>query len=155
MVAAMRRLGVDTVVDVDVAADFTIMEEGTEFIHRVQTGGPLPLITSCSPGWVKYCEHYYPEFIPNLSSCKSPQGMYGALMKSYYAEKNGIDPKNLFVVGVMPCIAKKFERTREGYSVDGLCDIDAAISTRELARMIKKAGIRFTALPEDVYKRQL
>ncbi len=149
MVAAMRRLGVDAVMDVDVAADITIMEEGTEFINRVQNNGTLPLITSCSPGWIKFCEHYYPEFIPNLSSCKSPQGMYGALMKSYYAEKQGIDPKNIFVVGVMPCTAKKFERTREGYSVDGLPDIDAAITTRELAKMIRNAGINFTALPDE------
>ncbi|MBS5736784.1 MAG: [FeFe] hydrogenase, group A [Clostridiales bacterium] len=151
MVAAMRRLGFDAVVDVDVAADFTIIEEGTEFINRIKNNGPLPLITSCSPGWVKYCEHYYPEFIPNLSSCKSPQGMYGALMKSYYAEKKGIDPKDIFVASVMPCTAKKFERTREGYSVDGLCDIDAALTTRELAKMIKRAGINFNALPDEEF----
>ncbi len=151
MVAAMRRLGFDAVVDVDVAADVTIIEEGTEFINRVQNGGVLPLITSCSPGWVKYCEHYFPEFIPNLSSCKSPQGMYGALMKSYYAEKKGIDPKDIFVVSVMPCTAKKFERTREGYSVDGLCDIDAALTTRELAKMIKRAGLNFNALPDEEF----
>ena len=147
----MRRLGFDAVVDVDVAADVTIIEEGTEFINRVQNGGVLPLITSCSPGWVKYCEHYFPEFIPNLSSCKSPQGMYGALMKSYYAEKKGIDPKDIFVVSVMPCTAKKFERTREGYSVDGLCDIDAALTTRELAKMIKRAGLNFNALPDEEF----
>lgn len=151
MVAAMRRLGFDAVVDVDVAADFTIIEEGTEFINRVQDNGVLPLITSCSPGWIKYCEHYYPEFIPNLSSCKSPQGMYGALMKSYYAEKKGIDPKDIFVVSVMPCTAKKFERTREGYSVDGLADIDAALTTRELAKMIKRAGINFNMLPDEEF----
>ena len=151
MIAAMRRLGFDAVVDVDVAADVTIIEEGTEFINRVQNGGVLPLITSCSPGWVKYCEHYFPEFIPNLSSCKSPQGMYGALMKSYYAEKKGIDPKDIFVVSVMPCTAKKFERTREGYSVDGLCDIDAALTTRELAKMIKRAGLNFNALPDEEF----
>ena len=141
MVAAMHRLGFDAVVDVDVAADFTIMEEGTEFIKRLGGEGPLPLITSCSPGWVKYCEHYFPEFIPNLSSAKSPQGMYGALMKSYYAEKMGIDPKNICVVSVMPCTAKKFERTREQNRVDGLDDIDISITTRELSRMIKMAGI--------------
>lgn len=151
MVSAIRRLGADAVMDVDVAADITIMEEGTEFINRVKNNGTLPLITSCSPGWIKFCEHYYPEFIPNLSTCKSPQGMYGALMKSYYAEKQGIDPKNIFVVGVMPCTAKKFERTREGYSVDGLADIDAAITTRELAKMIKNAGINFTALPDEEF----
>ena len=151
MVAALRSLGFDSVVDVDVAADITIMEEGTEFINRVKGGGVLPLITSCSPGWVKYCEHYYPEFIPNLSSCKSPQGMYGALMKSYYAEKMNLDPKDLFVVSIMPCTAKKFERTREGYRVDGLADIDAALTTRELARMIKKAGLVWSMLPEEEF----
>ena len=151
MVAAMHRLGFDAVVDVDVAADFTIMEEGTEFIKRLGGEGPLPLITSCSPGWVKYCEHYFPEFIPNLSSAKSPQGMYGALMKSYYAEKMGIDPKNICVVSVMPCTAKKFERTREQNRVDGLDDIDISITTRELSRMIKMAGISFTALPDEEF----
>ncbi len=151
MVAAMHRLGFNSVVDVDVAADITIMEEGTEFIHRLNGDGPLPLITSCSPGWVKYCEHYYPEFIPNLSSAKSPQGMYGALMKSYYAEKMGIDPKDIFVVSVMPCTAKKFERAREMNKVDGLDDIDVSITTRELAKMIKKAGLRFEALPDEEF----
>ncbi len=151
MVAAMHRLGFDAVVDVDVAADFTIMEEGTEFIKRLGGEGPLPLITSCSPGWVKYCEHYFPEFIPNLSSAKSPQGMYGALMKSYYAEKMGIDPKKICVVSVMPCTAKKFERTREQNLVDGLEDIDISITTRELSRMIKIAGINFTALPDEEF----
>ncbi len=151
MVAAMHRLGFNSVVDVDVAADITIMEEGTEFIHRLNGEGPLPLITSCSPGWVKYCEHYYPEFIPNLSSAKSPQGMYGALMKSYYAEKMGIDPKDIYVVSVMPCTAKKFERAREMNKVDGLDDIDVSITTRELAKMIKKAGLRFEALPDEEF----
>ena len=151
MVAAMHRLGFNSVVDVDVAADITIMEEGTEFIHRLNGEGPLPLITSCSPGWVKYCEHYYPEFIPNLSSAKSPQGMYGALMKSYYAEKMGIDPKDIYVVSVMPCTAKKFERAREMNKVDGLDDIDVSITTRELAKMIKMAGLRFTDLPDEEF----
>ena len=127
------------------------MEEGTEFIHRLNGEGPLPLITSCSPGWVKYCEHYYSEFIPNLSSAKSPQGMYGALMKSYYAEKMGIDPKDIYVVSVMPCTAKKFERAREMNKVDGLDDIDVSITTRELAKMIKKAGLRFEALPDEEF----
>ncbi len=151
MVAAMHRLGFDAVVDVDVAADFTIMEEGTEFIKRLGGEGPLPLITSCSPGWVKYCEHYFPEFIPNLSSAKSPQGMYGALMKSYYAEKMGVAPSKICVVSVMPCTAKKFERTREQNIVDGLEDIDISITTRELSRMIKLAGIDFTALPDEEF----
>ncbi len=151
MVSALHRLGFNSVVDVDVAADITIMEEGTEFIKRLNGDGPLPLITSCSPGWVKYCEHYFPEFIPNLSSAKSPQGMYGALMKSYYAEKMGIDPQNITVVSVMPCTAKKFERTREQNNVDGLDDIDISITTRELARMIKIAGLDFTALPDEEF----
>ncbi len=151
MVSALHRLGFDSVVDVDVAADITIMEEGTEFIKRLNGDGPLPLITSCSPGWVKYCEHYFPEFIPNLSSAKSPQGMYGALMKSYYAEKTGIDPKNITVVSVMPCTAKKFERTREQNRVDDLDDIDISITTRELARMIKIAGLDFKALPDEEF----
>ena len=151
MVAALHRLGFNSVADVDVAADITIMEEGTEFIHRLNGDGPLPLITSCSPGWVKYCEHYYPEFIHNLSSAKSPQNMYGALMKSYYAEKMGIDPKDIFVVSVMPCTAKKFERTREMNKVDGLDDIDVSITTRELAKMIKMAGLRFTDLPDEEF----
>lgn len=151
MVAAMHRLGFNSVVDVDVAADITIMEEGTEFIERLNGKGPLPLITSCSPGWIKYCEHYFPEFIPNLSSAKSPQGMYGALMKSYYAEKMGIDPKTITVVSVMPCTAKKFERTREQNKVDGLDDIDVSITSRELARMIKMAGIDFKSLPDEEF----
>jgi NADP-reducing hydrogenase subunit HndD len=151
LVSSLRRLGFDAVVDVDVAADVTIIEEGTEFINRVQKGGALPLITSCSPGWVKYCEHYYPEFIPNLSSCKSPQGMYGALMKSYYAEKMGWDPKDVFVVSIMPCTAKKFERTRTGSKVDGLNDIDAALTTRELAKMIRKVGIIWEKLPDEEF----
>ncbi len=151
LVSALRRLGFDSVVDVDVAADVTIIEEGTEFMNRVANNGALPLITSCSPGWVKYCEHYYPEFLPNLSSCKSPQGMYGALMKSYYAEKMGWDPKDVFVVSIMPCTAKKFERTREGYKVDGLNDIDAALTTRELAKMVRKAGIIWEKLPDEEF----
>lgn len=151
MVAAMRRLGFDAVVDVDVAADVTIMEEGTEFINRLKENGPFPLITSCSPGWVKYCEHYFPEFIPNLSSAKSPQGMYGAMMKSYYAEKNGVDPANMVVVSVMPCTAKKFERTREQNKVDGMDDIDISITTRELAKLIKMAGLNFTELPDEEF----
>ena len=105
MVSALRRLGFDKVFDVDTAADFTIIEEGTEFIHRLTEGGTLPLITSCSPGWIRFCEQHYPEFVPNLSSCKSPQQMFGALVKSYYAEKAGIDPKDIYVVSIMPCTA--------------------------------------------------
>ncbi|MBE6948332.1 MAG: 4Fe-4S dicluster domain-containing protein [Ruminococcaceae bacterium] len=145
MIAALRRLGFDKVFDVDTAADVTIMEEGTELLDRLQNGGKLPLITSCSPGWVKYCETYYPEFIENLSSCKSPQQMFGALVKSYYAEKAGIDPKDIFVVSIMPCTAKKFEINREVMAND----VDVSLTTRELAKMIKRAGIEFTQLPDE------
>ncbi|MEG0340398.1 MAG: [Fe-Fe] hydrogenase large subunit C-terminal domain-containing protein, partial [Oscillospiraceae bacterium] len=138
MVAALRRLGFDKVFDTDTAADFTIMEEATEFVHRVKNNGVMPMITSCSPGWVKYCETYYPEFIPNLSSCKSPQGMFGALSKTYYAEKMGIDPHDIVCVSVMPCTAKKFEITRDDMSAagDGIKDVDISITTRELARLV-------------------
>ena len=149
MVAALRRLGFDRVFDTDFSADLTIMEEANEFIERVQTGGKLPLITSCSPGWVKFCEHYYEDFIDNLSSCKSPQQMFGAIAKTYYAEKEGIDPKDIFVVSVMPCTAKKFERGRDDQSAAGVPDIDAVLTTRELARMIKRAGLMFDLLPEE------
>ncbi|MBR5718855.1 MAG: [Clostridia bacterium] len=149
LIAALRRLGFDRVFDVDNAADVTIMEEGTEFIHRVQNGGKLPLITSCSPGWVKFCETYYPEFIENLSSCRSPQGMFGALVKTYYAEKAGIDPKDIVVVSIMPCTAKKFEAARDELSTNGLRTIDVSLTTRELGKMIKEAGIKFTELPDE------
>lgn len=149
MIAALRRLGFDKVFDVDTAADFTIMEEGTELLHRMKEGGVLPLITSCSPGWVKFCEHYYPEFIPNLSSCKSPQQMFGALIKTYYAEKEGLDPKDIVVVGVMPCTAKKFEIGREHENAAGVPDVDISITTRELAAMIRRAGLIFEDLPDE------
>lgn len=151
MVAALRRLGFDRVFDVDTAADVTIMEEGTEFLERLKNGGKLPLITSCSPGWIKFCEHYYPEFIDNLSSCKSPQQMYGALMKTYYADKEGLDPKDIFVVSIMPCTAKKFEIGRENQSASGYPDIDVSLTTRELAAMIKRAGLMFTELPDEEF----
>ena len=151
MAAAMRRLGFDKVFDTDFAADLTIMEEGTELLQRIQNGGKLPMITSCSPGWIKFCEHNFPEMLDNLSSCKSPHEMYGAVIKSYYAEKAGIDPKNIFVVSVMPCTAKKFEAQREELSVNGLQDVDSVLTTRELAKMIKQAGIRFTELPDEVF----
>ena len=151
MVAALRRLGFDKVFDTNVAADFTIMEESTELIDRVVNGGKLPLITSCSPGWIKYCEYHYPEFIENLSSCKSPQNMFGALAKSWYAEKIGVDPKDMFVVSVMPCTAKKFEVKRPELSVNGVPDVDVSITTRELARMIKRAGLKFTSLPDEKF----
>jgi len=151
MVAALRRLGFDMVFDTNFSADLTIMEEATEFIDRVQNGGKLPLITSCSPGWVKFCEHYYEDFVDNLSTCKSPQQMFGAIVKSYYAEKNNLDPKDIFVVSVMPCTAKKFEQSREDESGAGVPDIDEVITTRELARMIKKAGLMFNQLPDEEY----
>ena len=149
MAAALRRLGFDKVFDTDFGADLTIMEEGTELINRIQNGGALPMITSCSPGWIKFCEHYYPEFIPNLSTCKSPHQMTGALIKSYYAEKAGIDPKDIVTVSVMPCTAKKFEAKRPEMSNNGLMDVDHVITTRELAKMIKAAGIDFVNLPDE------
>lgn len=152
MVSAIRALGVDKVFDTNFAADLTIMEEATEFLSRYTKKENLPLITSCSPGWIKYCEHYYPEMIPHLSSCKSPQGMFGSVAKTYYAQKEGIDPEKIFVVSVMPCTAKKFEAERtEHTAVEGLADIDAVITVRELARMIKKAGIMFNMLPNGEF----
>lgn len=151
MVAALRRLGFDGVFDTDFAADMTIMEEAHEFLERVKNGGTLPLITSCSPGWVKYCETFHPDFIPNLSSCKSPQQMFGALSKTYYAEKMGLDPRNVYCVSVMPCTAKKFEIGRPDQSAagDGIPDVDVSITTRELARMIHRSGLRFLDLPDE------
>ena len=151
MATALHLLGFDKVFDTNFGADLTIMEEGTEFIDRVKNGGVLPMITSCSPGWVKFCEHYYPDLIPHLSTCKSPQQMQGAMIKSYYAEKAGIDPKDIVVVSVMPCVAKKFEITRDDQGRDGMQDNDISISTRELAKMIKTAGIQFTDLPDGEF----
>jgi len=151
MVTALKMLGFDKVFDTDFAADVTIMEEGTEFINRVKNGGKLPLITSCSPGWVKFCEHNFPDFIDNLSSAKSPHEMFGAIIKSYYAEKTGIDPKDIFVVSVMPCTAKKFEAQRDELSNNGYQDVDAVITTRELAKMIKTAGLEFISLKDSVF----
>ncbi len=148
MTTALRLLGFDKVFDTNTGADFTIMEEGTEFINRFTNGGTLPMITSCSPGWVRYMELNYPELIGNLSTCKSPHQMFGALIKSYYAEKMEIDPSKIYVVSVMPCIAKKFERTRDGMQGAGFDDVDAVITTRELARMIKQAHIEFTGLED-------
>ena len=150
MVAALRRLGFDKVFDTDFAADLTIMEEAHEFLDRVQNGGVLPMITSCSPGWIRFCEAYFPEFIPNLSSCKSPQQMNGAITKTYWAKKMGIDPKNIVSVSVMPCTAKKFEIGREDQSAAGVPDLDISITTRELVKMINRAGIRFRDLPDEV-----
>lgn len=148
MVAALRRLGFRKVFDTDTGADLTIMEEGTELINRIKNGGKLPLITSCSPGWIKFCEHNYPDFLDNLSTCKSPHEMFGAILKSYYAEKMGIDPAKIFVVSIMPCTAKKFEAKRPELSSTGYPDVDVVLTTRELARMIREAGIDFTELPE-------
>ena len=153
MVAALRRLGFDRVFDTDFAADLTIIEEANELIDRISNGGVLPMITSCSPGWIKYCEHYFPDQLDHLSSCKSPQQMFGAVMKTYYAEKMGIDPKNMVVVGVMPCTAKKFETKRGGEAASGYPDVDIAITTRELARMIDSAGIYFRHLPDEEFDR--
>ena len=151
MITALKRLGFDRVFDTNTGADFTIMEEATEFIHRLNGEGPLPLITSCSPGWIKYIEMNYPENLPYVSSCKSPQGMFAAIIKSYFAEKENIDPKKIFNVAVMPCIAKKFEKTREELSRDGMQDVDAVITTRELARMIKQSNIDFTTLEDSEF----
>lgn len=149
MVAALRRLGFNKVFDTDFAADLTIMEEATELLGRIKEGGTLPMITSCSPGWIKYCETYYPDFIPNLSSCKSPHEMLGAVAKTYYAQKAGLDAKDIKVVSVMPCTAKKFEAEREELAASGYPDVDEVITTRELAHMIKEAGIDFANLPDE------
>ena len=151
MVAALRRMGFEKVFDTDLAADMTIVEEAHELVERIQNGGVLPMITSCSPGWVNYCEHYFPDMIPNLSTCKSPQQMFGATVKTWYAQKMGWDPKDIFVVGIMPCTAKKFEvrRDNEDAAGSGIPDVDISLTTRELARMIDRAGIDFTALPDE------
>jgi len=151
MIQALKNLGFDKVFDTDTAADLTIMEEGTELINRIKEGGKLPLITSCSPGWIKFCEHNYPDMLDNLSSCKSPHEMFGAILKSYYAKEQGIDPENIFVVSVMPCTAKKYEAKREELSGTGYPDVDVVITTRELARMIKEAGIEFNDLTDGEF----
>ncbi len=151
MVSALRRLGFDAVFDTDLAADMTIVEEANELVERLKKGGTLPMITSCSPGWVNYCEHYYPEFVENLSTCKSPQQMFGALTKTWYAKRMGLDPKDIFVVGIMPCTAKKFEVAREDEAAAGVPDVDVALTTRELARMIDRAGINFAELPDEEF----
>ena len=155
MVTALRRLGFDKVFDVDTAADFTIMEEGTEFLHRLQEGGTLPLITSCSPGWIRFCEQHYPEMVPNLSSCKSPQQMFGTLVKTYYAEKMGINPRDIFVVSIMPCTAKKYEVRREEMRQHGWLPVDVSLTTRELGRMITRAGLLFQNLPDGEFDEML
>lgn len=148
MVSALKMLGFDKVFDTNFSADLTIMEEGTELLNRVQNGGKLPMITSCSPGWIRYCEMKYPDFLDNLSTCKSPQQMFGAILKSYYAEKQGIDPKKIVSVSVMPCTSKKTEANRPEMEVDGLRDVDISLTTRELGDMIKQARITFNKLPE-------
>lgn len=151
MLTSLRMLGFDKVFDVNFAADLTIMEEAHEFIERAVKNENLPLITSCSPGWIRFMEFYYPELIKNVSTCKSPQQMFGACVKTYYAEKLGVDPEKLYVVTVMPCVAKKFEKTRDNESAAGVPDIDAVITTRELAKMIKSKGIIFNELPDGKY----
>lgn len=155
MVAALRRLGFDKVFDTDFGADLTIVEEANEFLGRVQNGGVLPMITSCSPGWIKYCEHYYPDMLDHLSTCKSPQQMSGAIIKTWYAEKMGIDPKDIVVVGVMPCTAKKFETKRDDQAASGYPDVDYSLTTRELGRMIESAGIYFKHLPDEEFDNPL
>ncbi len=151
LVAALRRLGFDRVFDTDFTADLTIIEEGHELLERLNNGGTLPMITSCSPGWIKFIEHFYPEYLEHLSTCKSPQQMFGALAKTYYAEKTGIDPKDIYVVSIMPCTAKKYECGRPEMTDSGYADVDAALTTRELAKMIREAGIDFGSLPDEEY----
>ncbi|MDI3525390.1 MAG: NADP-reducing hydrogenase subunit HndD, partial [Candidatus Atribacteria bacterium] len=149
MVAAFRRLGFDKVFDTNFAADLTIIEEGTEFINRFKKGGKLPLITSCSPGWIKFMEHFYPDLMENVSTCKSPQQMFGAVAKTYYAQKLGIDPNNMVVVSIMPCTAKKFECQRDEMKSSGCQDVDYSLTTREAARMLKEKGIDLKEMPEE------
>ena len=151
MVAALKRLGFDKVFDTNTGADFTIMEEGTEFIQRINNNGVFPMITSCSPGWINFIEINYPELLPHLSSCKSPHEMFGAIIKSYYAERENIDPKKIVMVSVMPCIAKKYEAKREQLQNDNLQNVDIVITTRELARMIKQNNIDFVNLEEEKF----
>ena len=155
MIAAMRRLGFYRIYDTNFAADLTIMEEGTELLGRLQNGGALPMLTSCSPGWINYAEYNYGDLLPHISSCKSPHQMQGAIIKSYWAEQNGVKPEDIFVVSVMPCVAKKFERQREQLNVNGIDDVDAVITTRELARMIKRAGIMYNRLPDEDWDQDL
>lgn len=151
MVAGLKRLGFDKVFDTDTGADLTIMEEGTELIDRIQNGGVLPMITSCSPGWVRFAENSYPDLLPHLSSAKSPHQMFGAILKSYYAEKINVEPEKMFVVSVMPCVAKKAESEREEMQVNGLRDVDAVLTTREAARMMKEAGIDLANLKDESF----
>jgi iron-only hydrogenase group A len=149
MIAALRRLGFDRVFDTNFTADLTIIEEGNELLQRVKNGGVLPMMTSCSPGWIKFIEHFYPDLLPNVSTCKSPQQMFGALAKTYYAQFAGLDPKDIFSVSLMPCTAKKFEAARPEMNASGYRDVDAVLTTREIARMIREAGIDFVNLKEE------
>ena len=155
MIAALRRLGFERVYDVNFGADLTIMEEGTELLHRLTEGGTLPMITSCSPGWVNYAELQYSDLLPHLSTCKSPHQMQGAIIKSYWAKEKGIAPEDIFVVSVMPCIAKKYEEKREQEKVNNIPDVDAVITTRELARMIRRSGILFNRLPDEEWDQDI
>ena len=151
MITALKRIGFDGVYDMNLTADLTIMEEATELLERINNGGKLPLITSCSPGWIKYCEHYFPEMTDNLSSCKSPQQMFGAMYKTYYAQKMGLDPKDIVFVSAIPCTAKKFEVGRDAQSAAGVPDVDIAITTREVGKLIDMAGLDFKALPDEKF----
>ena len=151
MVTALKRIGFDKIFDTNTGADLTIMEEANEFVERIQNNGVLPMITSCSPGWVRFAEKNYGDLLDHLSSCKSPHQMFGAIIKSYYAEKNNIDPNKIYVVSVMPCIAKKYESKREEMEVNGIRDVDSVITTRELARMIKQANIEFDKLEDETF----
>jgi NADH-quinone oxidoreductase subunit G/NADP-reducing hydrogenase subunit HndD len=156
MVAGLRRLGFDKVFDTDFTADLTILEEGNELLQRVKTGGKLPLLTSCSPGWIQFIERFYPELLPHLSTCKSPQQMFGALAKTYYAEKIGVKPENMFVVSIMPCTAKKLEAGREEMAVnEGIPDVDAVLTTREAAQMMREMGVDFANLPDEAFDEPL
>ena len=155
MVAALRRLGFYRVYDTNFGADLTIMEEATELLNRIKNGGTLPMITSCSPGWINYAEYFYPEVLDNLSSCKSPHQMQGAIIKSYFAKEKGIDPKDICTVSIMPCTAKKFEKDRAEMEVDGLRDVDIVLTTRELAKLIKRSGMNFTKLPDEEYDQDI
>ncbi len=151
MAAALRRCGFDKVFDTDWSADLTIMEEANELVERIQNDGVLPMITSCSPGWVKYCEHYFPDLLPHLSTCKSPQQMFGAMLKTYFAEKEGIDPEKIVSVSAMPCTAKKFEIGRPNESAAGVPDVDIALTTREVARLIRRCGVDFCSMPDEPF----
>jgi len=158
MVSALRRLGFNSVLDTDFTADLTIIEEGHELLSRLKKAlvdkdpkVALPMTTSCSPGWIKFLEHTFPEFLPNVSTCKSPQQMFGALAKTFYAQKRNLDPRNIVSVSIMPCTAKKFEANRPEMRSSGYKDVDYVLTTRELGIMIKQAGLEFEALPEEHY----